>query len=79
VFRCQLCHQVVPPRTPARRVALQTRARKYPYRPRANRIVRLTENGKWKEIFIDDPGGAGREVAVERALCPRCAAAQTAK
>lgn len=65
---------MVPAGTTAHRVVLATRPRKYPFRSRANRIVRLNENGKRKEKFIDDPGGAGRESAREVIACPACAA-----
>jgi hypothetical protein len=64
---------VVPPRTPAQRVVVQTRVKKYPFRPKANRVVRLSENGKPKVTFVDDPGGVGREVAYELVVCPACA------
>jgi len=74
VFTCQLCCRAVPPRTPAQRVVVCTRVKKYPYRPKANRVVRLSENGKPKEVFVDDPGGVGREVVQELVSCPACAA-----
>jgi hypothetical protein len=73
VFRCQLCNKVVPPRTAAQRVVVETRARKYPSRLRANCVIRLSEKGKRKETFIDDPGGVGREVVRELVVCPACA------
>jgi len=70
---------VVPPRTAAQRVVLRTRSKLYPYRPRANRLVRLAENGKPKVYFFDDPGGSGEEVAQERLARPSCACAQNGK
>jgi hypothetical protein len=73
VFRCQLCRQAVPPHTPAQRVIVRTRVKKYPFRSAANRIVRVSENGKRKERFIDDPGGVGWEAVRELLLCPSCA------
>jgi hypothetical protein len=73
VFRCQLCDEVVPPRTAARRVVVRTRGKKYPFRPRINRLVRLSESGKPKETFTDDPGGAGQEIVGELLVCPACA------
>ena len=73
VFRCQLCCKVVPSGISPQRVVVETRAKKYPFRPKANRVVRLSENGKRKETFVDDPGGAGREVVRELIVCPPCA------
>jgi hypothetical protein len=73
VFRCQLCGKVVPPRTSVQRVVVQTRARKYPVRLRANRFIRLSENGKRKVTFVDDTGGVGCEVVREVVACPACA------
>jgi hypothetical protein len=64
---------VVPSGTSAQRIVVETRAKKYPFRPEANRVVRLSEKGKRKVIFVDDPGGAGREVAREMIVCPACA------
>jgi hypothetical protein len=74
VFRCKLCSRVVPPGTPAVRVAVATRAKVYPYRPRANRVVRVDATGKAKEIRVDDPGGVGREAVREATVCPDCGA-----
>jgi hypothetical protein len=73
VFRCQVCCQVVPSGVPAQRVVVRTRAKKYPYRPEVNRVVRLDRRGKPKVIFVDDPGGVGREIAQELVVCPACA------
>jgi hypothetical protein len=75
VFRCQICCQQVPPRTTAQRVIVQTRPQKYPARSKANRVVRLSETGKPKVIFVDDPGGVGREIVRELMVCPGCASA----
>src|SRR5947209_2673400 len=60
MFRCQVCRKAVPPGTACQRLVIQTRPKKYPYRSRANRIVRLSESGKLKEVYVDDPGGEGR-------------------
>jgi hypothetical protein len=65
---------VVPAGTHAHRLVVAIRPRKYPFRSCANRIVRVNENGKKKEKFIDDPGGAGHEPAREVLACPICAA-----
>ena len=73
VYRCEACGCVVPPRTPAYRRVLKKRQKEYPYRPKANRVVRLSDNGKPKESFVDDPGGTGEEIAGEMMVCPACA------
>jgi len=65
---------VVPPGTPAQRVVVQTRPKQYQYRAKANRVVRLIESGKKKVVYIDDPGGVGREIVREITVCPACAA-----
>ena len=81
MYRCQVCSRVVPPRTLARRLVVATRAKKYPFRPKAN-LVRYVEfkNGraKRKEKETDDPGGLGQEVVHEIIVCPSCAATQAA-
>jgi hypothetical protein len=76
MFRCQLCCKVVSQRIPAQRVIVRTRIKKYPFRSEANRVVQLTENGKRKEKFVDDPGGVGSEIARELVVCTACAAAR---
>lgn len=65
----------MPAGTPSVRVVVATREKSYRFRPAANRIVRPDKNGKPKEIFIDDPGGVGREAVREVIACPACAAA----
>jgi hypothetical protein len=83
VFRCQLCREVVPRNTrPIRRV-VETRERQYPYRLKANRLKRpprLDESGNKSRVrYRDDPGGSGREIVREVALCPTCAATASAE
>lgn len=69
-YRCEICRQVTPPRTPATKVVLATRLRTYPFRlnahPRGRHGVR-----RWAA----DPGGSGYEIAKEATACPVCAAA----
>ncbi len=76
MFRCQLCTRVVPPRTPACRLVVASRPKKYPFRPKAN-LVRYLEfkNGraKRKEKETDDPRGVGHETVREMLVCPNCA------
>jgi len=74
MFRCQLCLSVVPARTPSQHVVLEQRSREYPYRTRANVIVRKPKDGKkTKKEFRDDPGGEGHEIVQEVIVCPTCA------
>jgi hypothetical protein len=74
MYRCQVCGCVVPPRTPASRLVLATRPKRYPGRPKAHRVIRLSETNKLKVVLLDDPGGSGREIAREVLACPSCAA-----
>lgn len=73
MFKCQICHRIVPPRTKATRIVLSTRVAVYPYRSQANRVVRVNETGHRKEFFVDDPGGTGHQIAREVLACPSCA------
>jgi hypothetical protein len=50
---------------------VRRRARSYP--PRADAHRRRTASGK--DVWIDDPGGEGVEIAAEQQVCPRCAEA----
>ncbi len=75
MFRCQLCQCVVPPRTPGHHLVLKRRSKKYPYRSRANVVVRKhTTDKKPKKEYRDDPGGEGQETVQEVIACPACAA-----
>jgi hypothetical protein len=56
-------------------LVLKRRSRKYPYRPRANIVVRKpAPDKKPKKDFRDDPGGEGQEIVQEVIVCPKCAA-----
>jgi len=68
MYRCNRCHAVVAPRTPARRVVVETRLVEHPYRKGAG--VRIVD-GKQKKY--DDPGGTGSQIAREEVVCPACA------
>jgi hypothetical protein len=72
VFRCQACLQVVPPRTAAQRIVVETRVKRYPFREKAVRRV-LWKNGRRKVELLDDPGGIGPEIVRELTVCPHCA------
>jgi hypothetical protein len=70
MYRCDQCHELVLPNTPAHRVIVETRPVTYPYRREANKFTR-----KHKNELRDDPGGTGAEIVRERTLCPTCAQA----
>jgi hypothetical protein len=75
MFRCQLCQCVVPPRTPSQRLVVKRRGKEYPYRSRANVVVRRPATDKKpKKVYVDDPGGEGQEIVQEVIVCPACAA-----
>lgn len=71
MFICQVCGGVVPPRTPAARVVVHRRAKRYPRREKANRLPPGETDEKKRPA---DPGGTGWEIAKEAAACPDCAA-----
>jgi hypothetical protein len=71
MFRCQLCSCVVPPRTPAQRLVLAPRLRRYPARKDASAFRRDGKNHT-----RDDPGGSGSEIVGEVLVCPGCARRQ---
>jgi hypothetical protein len=78
LYRCQLCQAAVPPRTPAHRLVVKRRTKQYPYRSRANVVIRKPEPGKKpKREYRDDPGGEGEEIVRELTVCPACAAQHT--
>jgi hypothetical protein len=68
MFRCQLCSCVALPHTRPHRLIIERRAKRYPFRPKANSVVRDR-----KRHHTDDPGGDGEEIAREALACPGCA------
>jgi len=78
MFRCELCAHVPelkgegpkvwPPRTRCVIVPLEYRATEYPSRPKAQSL----RVGR-KRKSLDDPGGAGWEIAKEVRACRDCA------
>jgi hypothetical protein len=68
LFRCQLCNQNVPPRTPQTRIVVETRPVEYPRRAKAHRVH---IDGRAHEV--DDPGGTGTAIVRECIACPSCA------
>ena len=74
MYRCELCGAVAPPKMPSVRVALETREKRYPCRPKIYPPPKRSERkdpDKWR----DDPGGIGREIVREARACPGCATA----
>jgi len=69
MYKCDICHQMVPPGTKAVRLPVEFRVRHYPARTKANRYIR-----QHKTWTTDDPGGTGREIVREITACPACAA-----
>jgi hypothetical protein len=75
MFRCELCDTIVPARTPATKIVLQTRPRTY--EPRGGdrnerRGFRGRRGPRKRPPF--DKGGVGTEIVREASVCPRCAA-----
>ncbi|HYR28543.1 MAG TPA: hypothetical protein VEU30_08760 [Thermoanaerobaculia bacterium] len=66
MYRCEICREVVQPHTPSHRLVVETREKRYPYRPDLYPIKGTKEKKA-------DPGGVGREIVREVVACPRCA------
>ena len=79
-YRCQVCGIKVLAGTRAMRHIFGTRARYYPYRPKANRgyqskngrVLRPLRKSSKRADRIDDPGGKGWEIAKELLVCENC-------
>lgn len=67
MFRCDVCNTLTAPGTPATRVIVETRPRKY---PRRHDAFLRSVSGKMKRF--DDPGGSGQEPVKELICCPVC-------
>lgn len=72
MYRCSICYNVVPPNNPCQKRVLQTRVKHYPERAHAKREWRNVK-GKWKKVWIPDPGGVGTEIVYEAKCCANCA------
>lgn len=64
MYRCQMCGQSTKPGDPIRRVVMKTREKDY--QPRKYKLP-----GKNK-MEVRDPGGCGREIVKELAVCGVC-------
>jgi hypothetical protein len=69
MYKCEICHKVIPANVKSYRIPVETRPKAYPVRKDANRIIR-----EGKVSYTDDPGGIGYEVVREVTACPTCAA-----
>lgn len=70
MFRCSFCNALTQRGEPMTRVPMETRAKTYPFRERANRYSMK------KRDWPDDPGGKGLETVKEGQACPRCVEVQ---
>ena len=78
MYRCQICCKTTPPKTPAYKITIETRAIGYSKRSRANACYkRYRDHGELRTKFThtDDKGGSGYECKREVMVCPECAAA----
>jgi hypothetical protein len=73
VYLCKICRSVIGPNIPALLIPTVVRKRKYPPRPKANKLIDPRKPGKRHVIRIDDPGGEGRETVKELRVCAACA------
>jgi rubredoxin len=69
MYRCERCHTVVPPHTPATLIVVETRPRHYPIPDKPPK-----RRGKSPDNWKPHPGD-GWEIAKELRVCPSCAAA----
>ena len=77
MYRCELCGEISPPRMPAYRLAVETRACHHP-----KRLNALTEpSGKDGKTRLSlrkrrhketDVGGLGTAIVKEQLICPGC-------
>jgi len=68
MFKCELCKKIVSQSTSAKRIVMESRRAKYPFRKGANKF---RFDGKLKTT--DDKGGSGTEIVKEVLACPKCA------
>ena len=69
MYKCQICQQIVPAKTKAQRVVMETHPRRYPSRLWANRGVKEKVGIRYPH----DMGGLGYETVREVIVCPACA------
>jgi hypothetical protein len=75
MFRCELCHTVVPPRQRSTKIVLKTRPRTYSQRGQEVREFRgrFPRRGMPRKVPEFDKGGVGTEIVQEAMACPKCA------
>lgn len=69
MYKCQICNTLVPAKTKATVIPIETRSRSYPHRVKANRAVRRP---KGNIEYPNDPGGKGYETVRQAHACPQC-------
>lgn len=74
MYRCEMCHAVVPPNTPATRLVVETREKEYP--TRSDRGARNKKQRFNRFQQPSDIGGKGVEIVREIVVCPICARKQ---
>lgn len=74
MFRCQSCGQCSTPGVASVRVVLETRPKRYPFRPDVRWVFRWNKKDrKFKWEHDSDLGGVGTEIVREALVCPACA------
>jgi len=67
MFDCQICRSMIGRGIPSKRVVVETRLVRHPFRPEVHPIP--FKKGK----FSDDRGGVGPQIVREAIACPGCA------
>lgn len=69
MYRCEQCHEVVGPRVAQRRVVIETRVKRYPFREQVN-VPRKRGRRAARLAWVDHAGGEEtfREVVFPRRL-----------
>lgn len=70
LYKCELCGQQQPPRTPSNLLPIQTKTYQHPKRAR---VYRVKDSYTGKVMTLDDPGGVGEQIVREVRCCARCA------
>ncbi|MHA1951552.1 MAG: hypothetical protein ACW987_17015 [Candidatus Thorarchaeota archaeon] len=74
---------VVPPRNNCKLIVVKTRDKSYPLRSKAHpgyvhdrktgKLIHPLRKSRKNQDRINDPGGRGKEIVAEKALCSKCA------
>jgi hypothetical protein len=68
MFNCQNCQNTSPANSKAHHIVIEKRTKIYPWRKSVHRVIRHE-----KEVWEDDYGGEGWEIARELIVCEACA------